>query len=115
MQGKNPGSLSGVSATQTKLCKTPTGGVGLTMVLVRQKYWTLRLRQLTNNVINLCYGCKKLLVTMFPWPQLADLPVDRTKGSYPFQVTGVDFAGPKAYKASKKKEGKHIYSCSQVV
>ena len=91
------------------------GGVGQTMVLVRQKYWIPRLRQLTKNVIYHCYGCKKFHVTRFPKPKPADLPVDRTEGSYPFQVIGVDFAGPIAYKASKKKQGKAhllLFACS---
>ena len=76
-------------------------GVGSTMVHVRQEYWIPHLRQLAKNVISHCFGCKK-----FRNPPPENLPVDRTEGSYTFQVVGVDYAGPIVYKASKKLEGK---------
>ena len=34
------------------------------------------------------------------------MPVDRTEGDRPFQVVGVDFAGPIKYRVAKKTEGK---------
>ena len=91
------------------------GGVGSTMAHVRQEYWIPRLRQLAKTVINHCYGCKKLHATRFHNPPPGNLPVDRTEGSYPFQVVGVDYAGPIAYKVSKKLEGKAyilLFACS---
>ena len=91
------------------------GGVGLTMALIRKDYWIPRLRQLAKNAINHCYGCKKFHASAFQNPPPSKLPVDRTEGSSPFQVVGVDFAGPIAYKISKKKEGKAyilLFACS---
>ena len=91
------------------------GRVGLTMALIRKDYWIPRLRQLAKNVINHCYGCKKFHATAFQNPPPSKLQVDRTEGSFPFQVVGVDFAGPVAYKISKKKEGKSyilLFACS---
>ena len=91
------------------------GGVGLTMTFIRQEYWVPRLRRLTKKVIRACYGCKKFQVTSFANPPTASLPTDRTVGSVPFEVVGVDFAGPITYKLSPKKEGKAyilLFACS---
>ena len=91
------------------------GGVGLTMTLIRQKYWVPRLRRLTKKVIRGCYGCKTFQVATFANPPTASLPTDRTEGSVPFEVLGVYFAGPNPYKLSPKKEGKAyilLFACS---
>ena len=91
------------------------GGVGSTMAYVRREYWIPRLRQLIKNVISHCYGCKKFHATRFRNPPPGNLPVDRTEGSYPFQVVGVDYAGPIVYKASIRLEGKAyilLFACS---
>ena len=53
--------------------------------------------------------------TRFRNPAPGNLPVDRTEGSHPFQVVGVDYAGPIVYKAFKKLEGKAyilLFACS---
>lgn len=94
---------------------TMHGGVGLIMSQVRQDYWIPRLRQLARNVVRRCYGCKKFHVRAFHNPPPGNLPTDRTEGSTPFQVIGVDYAGPITYKISKKKEGKAyflLFTCS---
>ena len=91
------------------------GGVGLTMARIRQDYWIPRLRQLTKNIINYCYGCKKFHASKFQNPPPRNLPVDRTEVSLPFQVIGVDYAGPITHKISKTKEGKAyllLFACS---
>ena len=82
------------------------GGVSLSMSFIRQKYWVPRLRQLTKKVIRACYGCRKFQVKALASPPTGNLPTDRTVGSIPFEVLGVDFAGPIAYKLKAKKEGK---------
>lgn len=91
------------------------GGVGLIMSQARQDYWIPRLRQLARNVVRRCYGCKKFHVRAFHNPPPGNLPTDRTEGSTPFQVIGVDYAGSITYKISKKKEGKAyflLFTCS---
>ena len=48
-------------------------------------------------------------------PSTSALPEYRTEGSRPFEVTGVDFAGPLLYKVGKKEEGKFyviIFTCA---
>ena len=85
------------------------------MTLIRQEYWVPRLRRLTKKVIRGCYGCNKFQVAAFANPPTASLPTDRKEGSVSFEVLGVDFAGPIAYKLSPKKEGKVyilLFACS---
>jgi hypothetical protein len=85
------------------------------MALVRRDYWIARLRQLARSVNTRCFGCKKFHTTAFHNPPPRNLPVERTEGSSPFEVIGVDYAGPIVYKVSKKREGKSyivLLACS---
>jgi hypothetical protein len=95
--------------------ETLHGGVSLTMTKVREIYWIPRLRRLTKRVIKRCYGCKRFQALPFPTPQPGKLPKDRTEGDAPFQVIGVDYAGPIRYRKRGKKEAKAyiiVYACS---
>ena len=76
------------------------------MSAVREKYWIPRLRQLTKKVRSHCNGCKRFQTTAFAKPQTGNLPKDRIESSRPFQVIGVDYAGPFVYKKRGGKEGK---------
>ena len=91
-------------------------GVGLTMTYIRRDYWIPSLRRLTKKVIRACFGCKRFEATAFQKPPPGNLPVERTTGSVPFQVVGVDYDGPISYKASSKREtGKAyilLFACS---
>lgn len=85
------------------------------MAFIRRDYWIPRLRRLTKKVIRGCFGCEKFQVTAFHSPPPGNLLIDRTMGSVPFQVMGVDYAGPIPYKISQKRDGKaHIvlFACS---
>ena len=91
------------------------GGVGLTMAKVRESHWIPRLRKLVKRVIKQCYGCKRFQIAAFANPPQGNLPRDRTEGNSPFQVVGVDYAGPIKYRTSKNREGKAyivLYACS---
>ena len=62
-----------------------------------------------------CYGCRRFHVKPVGRPPPGNLPVDRTGGNRPFQVVGVDFAGPIKYRVTKKTEGKAyitLHACS---
>ena len=50
-----------------------------------------RLRQPSKKVIRNCYGCKKFHASTFRIPPVGLLPTDRTTGSVPFEVLGVDY------------------------
>ena len=91
------------------------GEVTLTMAKVRERHWVLRLRKLTKQVIKSCAGCKRFQAIALSNPPPGPLPLDRTQGSTPFEVIGVDFAGPLKYRIRSKTEGKAyiaLYSCS---
>ena len=66
------------------------------------EYWIPQLRWLTKKVMRGCFGCKKFQAKAFRSPPLENLSIDRTTGSAPFQVLGVDYADPIPYKISKK-------------
>ena len=91
------------------------GGVSLTMANVREKYWIPRLQKLTKRVVRNCSGCKRFQAVAFTNPSPAPLPKERTEGNTPFNVIGVDFAGPVKYRNKRKDERKAyvvLYSCS---
>ena len=91
------------------------GGVGSTMAKVREYYWVPRLRRLTTKIVKSCHGCRRLRAQAYTSPPPGNLPKDRTEGQTPFQVIGVDFAGPLRYQMKPKPEGKAcilLYACS---
>ena len=94
---------------------TLRGGVGSTMAKVREYYWVPRLRRLTKKIVKSCHGCRRLRVQAYTSPSPGNLLRNRTEGQTPFQVIGVDFAGPLRYQKKPKTQGKtHIllYACS---
>ena len=91
------------------------GGVGLTMAKIREEHWIPRLRRLAKKVIRQCYGCKRFQAVALAAPPPGLMPPERTEGSGPFEVVGVDFAGPIKYRKSSRAEGKAylvLYACS---
>ena len=95
--------------------QTLHGGVGLTMAKARERYWVPRLSQLIKRLIKHCHGCKRFHVSAFANPPSGYLPTGRTEGTSPFQVVGIDYAGPIKYRNGRNKEGKAyivLYACS---
>lgn len=91
------------------------GGVGSTMAKVREHYWVPHLRRLTKRIVKSCHGCQRFRAQAYTSPLPGNLPRDRTVGQTPFQVIGVDFAGPLRYLKRPKTEGKAyilLYACS---
>ena len=91
------------------------GGVVSTMAKVRELYWVPRLRRLTKRIVKSCHGCRRFQAQAFSSPPQGGLPKDRTEGQTPFQVVGVDYAGPLKYRKNAKTEGKAyvlLYACS---
>ena len=80
------------------------GGVGLTMAKVREKLWVPRVRKLVKRTLKKCWGCKRFRAVPVHGPPQAPLPRERTEGDTPFNVIGVDFAGPVKYLEKPKKE-----------
>lgn len=100
----------------SKLTSPPyTEEVGLTMAKVRERYWVPRLRRLVKKLRGSCHGCKRFRARAYLTPPPGNLPKTRTEGSRPFQVVGVDFAGPIRYKSRANAESKAylvLYACS---
>ena len=91
------------------------GGIGLTMAKVREKYWVPRLRKFAKKILRKCWGCKKFQAVVVKCPPPGFLPRARTEGTTPFNVIGVDFAGPVKYRSKGKGVRKAyivLYSCS---
>ena len=91
------------------------GRVQLTMAKVREQHWVPRLTRLVKRIGKKCPGCKRFWATALAIPPPGLLPKERTEGSFPFQVVGVDYAGRIKYKATNKSEGKAyiiLYACS---
>ena len=120
IQGEYPVYLSDSTLYAAKVVErahviTLHGGVGLTMAKVREKLWIPRLRKLAKRLLKQCWGCKRFQAVAVKSPPPGLLPRERTEGNTPFEVVGVDFAGPVKYFKKSKKEGKAyvvLYSCS---
>ena len=86
-----------------------------TMARIRNHWWIPKLRRLVKSLIHSCPGCKKYRSTPLQAPAQPNLPDFWTNQGKPFQVTGVDFAGPIIYQRKKKMQGKAyvaLYACS---
>ena len=91
------------------------GGVSLTMTKVREKFWVPRLRKLVKKAVKNCSRCKHFQAVALKNPPTAPLPSETTEETKPFNVIGVDFAGPVKYRSKLKEERKAyvvLYSCS---
>ena len=53
-----------------------------------------------------CFGCVKFRSQAYQKPPPGNLPATRTEGSAPFQVLGVDFAGPIRYQSKTRAQKK---------
>ena len=120
IQGEYPiylpyNSMLSLRLTEEAHRQTLHGGVGLTMAKVRSRCWIPRLRQLVRKVRGACHGCKRFQALAYAAPPPGNLPTTRTHGTNPYQVIGVDYAGPIRYRVSKQREGKAyvlLYACS---
>ena len=94
--------------------QTLHGGVATTMNKVRQKYWIPKLRALVKSVRNKCNHCKKYRTTVLTAPPTSALPKFRTEFTDPFNVTGVDFAGPFLYKSGSETSKAYVtlFTCA---
>ncbi|XP_059223054.1 uncharacterized protein LOC131996886 [Stomoxys calcitrans] len=79
---------------------------------IRSEYYVSRLRSAIKKCIHQCKTCiayKQRLQTQF----MAALPIERSKFSPPFTITGLDFAGPFPIKVSRLRQATFLkgYVC----
>jgi hypothetical protein len=86
------------------------GGVSITMAKICEHYWVPRLRRLVKNIRSYCNGCRRFWVKAYQVPPPGNLRTTRTQGAVPFEVIGVDFAGPIKYVTKSTKEAKSYVS-----
>ncbi len=53
-----------------------------------------------------CHGCKRFQASSIPAPPVGNLPKERSDGNIPFDVIGLDFAGPIIYKGKRRQDCK---------
>ena len=85
------------------------------MAQVREHHWVPKLRRLVKRIRSKCSGCVKFRTRAYLNPPPGNLPPTRTKGSTPFEVLGVDFAGPIRYQTKAKATRKAylvLFGCS---
>ena len=90
-------------------------GVANTMASVREGWWIPKLRARVKKTIKRCNVCKVFSTRPYEAAPTSALPEYRTEGSRPFEVTGVDFAGPLSYRVGKEELGKYsiiIFTCA---
>ncbi|XP_035222580.1 uncharacterized protein LOC118195385 [Stegodyphus dumicola] len=72
-------------------------GVAETLTQIREKFWILKGRQRVKSNINKCVICYRFKAK--PLSQdIAPLPIERITEANPFEVVGLDFAGPMSTK-----------------
>ena len=81
-------------------------GVANTMAEIRNEWWIPKLRSKVKKIVNKCNVCKVFSTKPYGPTTTADMPPFRVEPSKPFETTGVDFAGPIAFKITKKEQGK---------
>ena len=91
-------------------CLVLHGGVRETLTELRQSYWIPKGRQLVKKEISKCVTCRKVEGPPFRSVNSPPLPDIRVTRSQPFQVTGIDYAGP-LYVRNANKEVAKVYVC----
>ncbi|XP_072377717.1 uncharacterized protein [Diabrotica undecimpunctata] len=80
-------------------------GPQLLLATVRQKYWPIGGKILAKKIVKNCIQCfrHKPVASIAP---MGSLPNNRISPSFPFQVTGIDYAGPYNIKDRKGRGAK---------
>ena len=69
-------------------------GADSTLNRIRSKFWIINGRQTVRKVLRNCVLCKQWRLKRLKAAPIANLPSYRICSEYPFQSTGLDFAGP---------------------
>ncbi|XP_055944124.1 uncharacterized protein LOC129975174 [Argiope bruennichi] len=88
-------------------------GVEGTLTHLREQFWIIKGRQFVKKVLNDCLICRRFKVKTGE-QVVAPLPPDRILEHSPFDVSGVDFAGPFFVNDSNDKCYLIIFTCAVV-
>ena len=90
------------------------GGVTITMSNIRTHYWIPSLRKVVKSIIKKCHHCVRYRAMPFPSPKPGPLSKQRAQECHPFQVIGVDYAGPIYFSCKTKAISKSyiLFWCS---
>lgn len=89
------------------------GGVRDTLVQLRENFYIVRARQLVKRLIKGCITCQRFNAR--PATEvIAPLPRDRVTEAQPFEITGVDFAGPLLVKGESAMHKSYVtlFTCA---
>jgi hypothetical protein len=76
-------------------------GIQMMQCLLREKFWIVRARKTIKNVLYNCVTCKRFKVKSMS-SEPPPLPPDRVTDCAPFEVVGIDLAGPLFLKTGEK-------------
>lgn len=85
-------------------------GSGMMITDLRKRFWIIGVRRLVKSVIDKCIVCKRHRAKP-TGVTTAPLPIERVQASAPFEVTGVDLAGP-IYLRDGNKSWIVVYTCA---
>jgi hypothetical protein len=96
--------------------KTLHGGGNHALLASREKLWFLRGGKLAQSARKKCEQCAPFDIKPISVPE-ATLPMERIAPCYPFQTTGLDFAGPiynigSSHKEQTKKYYVLVFTCA---
>ncbi|XP_064462610.1 uncharacterized protein LOC135373316 [Ornithodoros turicata] len=93
--------------------RTLHGGLQSTLSDIREKYWIPSARQVVKRTIFKCLICRRCRLEPASAPT-APLPKERVDQSHPFDVVGLDYAGPLLVKTTGQHEKSYIllFTCA---
>ena len=72
----------------------PHAGINATLIEIRSRYWICRGRQIEKHLLRNCVVCKWEHKKSLIGPAPPKLPSFRLSQNYPFENTGLNYAGP---------------------
>ncbi|CDW60604.1 hypothetical protein TTRE_0000899301 [Trichuris trichiura] len=90
-------------------------GTEHTLATLRQNVWILKARSTVKRIVRACVICKRFASSPFV-QKIASLPEEGITQAFPFERTGVDFAGPLYVKYGKcsKKAYVCLFTCMTI-
>ncbi|XP_035213005.1 uncharacterized protein LOC118186937 [Stegodyphus dumicola] len=85
-------------------------GVQALTVIIREEFWIIGARRRIRSVVKQCVRCKRFSAKP-PTTAPIQLPLDRVRDAFAFEVTGIDLCGPLILK-NKNKTWVVLFTCA---